>query len=386
MLIGYEIGMKASSMLCLSYEFPPLGGGGSRVVLGLTRALVATGKRIDLVTMGYGDLPALESSSGMRIRRVGRFRMRAHMCSAAEMVPYLIAATFHAIRAAHANAYTLNHTHFVFPDGIVAYLLKKAIGLKYVLTAHGSDVPNYNPDRFWLLHKLLRPLWIRITSEAECVVCPSRALRSLIARGNAAARVTLIPNGIDCRKFSPNEVKEDRILMVTRMFPRKGVQHFLRALAEVRTDYEVNIVGDGPYLEKLRALARELAVPAKFWGTLDNSSPQLKELYETSRIFVFPSEAENFPIVLLEAMTAGLAIITTENTGTEEVVGDTALLIEAGNATAIAQRLGELIADSALCERLGRRARRRAEELFDWPRVAEQYQRIFDNVSGNRPD
>ena len=161
----------------------------------------------------------------------------------------------------------------------------------------------------------------------------------------------MIPNGIDCRKFSPNEVKEDRILMVTRMFPRKGVQHFLRALAAVRTDYEVNIVGDGPYLEKLRALARELAVPAKFWGTLDNSSTQLKELYETSRIFVFPSEAENFPIVLLEAMTAGLAIITTENTGSEEVVGDTALLIEAGNATAIAQRLGELIADSALCER-----------------------------------
>jgi glycosyltransferase involved in cell wall biosynthesis len=132
----------------------------------------------------------------------------------------------------------------------------------------------------------------------------------------------------------------------------------------------------------MRDLARELAIRAKFWGNLDNSSAQLRELYETSRIFVFPSEAENFPIVLLEAMSAGLAIITTGNTGAEEVVGDSALLVGVGDSSAIAQRLRELVEDSALCERLGRRARRRAEDLFDWPRVALQYQRVFDGVRG----
>ncbi|MEX2149949.1 MAG: glycosyltransferase family 4 protein [Steroidobacteraceae bacterium] len=375
--------MKASAILCLSYEFPPLGGGGSGVVCGLTRALVATGTRVDLVTMGYGDLPAIESKEGVQVRRIGRFRMRPHMCSAIEMIPYVIAATLHAVRTAKAKKYELNHTHFIFPDGVVAYLLKKATGLKYVLTAHGSDVPNYNPDRFALLHKLLRPVWLGITSQAECIVCPSRALQSLIEQANAKARVTLIPNGIDCRKFSPHVVKQDRILMVTRMFPRKGVQYLLRALAEVRTDFEVNIVGDGPFREPMQDLAREMAVAARFWGTLDNSSAQLKELYETSRIFVFPSEAENFPIVLLEAMTAGMAIITTDRTGCAEVVGDSALLVGAGDSAAIARSLRELIADDALCEYLGRRARHRAEELFDWPRVALQYQRVFDGVCGN---
>jgi glycosyltransferase involved in cell wall biosynthesis len=174
--------------------------------------------------------------------------------------------------------------------------------------------------------------------------------------------------------------------MVIRMFPRKGVQHLLRALASLQTDFEVNIVGDGPHLDAMRDLARELAVRATFWGTLDNSSAQLKELYETSRIFVFPSEAENFPIVLLEAMSAGLAIITTENTGAEEVVGDCALLVGVADSTAIAQRLRELIEDSALCERLGTRARHRAEDHFDWPRVALQYQRIFDGACGNTGD
>jgi len=378
--------VKAARILSLSYEYPPLGGGGAGVVLGLTHALTVTGTRVDLMTMGYGDLPAVESIGQLRIRRIGRFRTRIHMCSAAEMIPYVIAAAFHAIRAAKAGGYALNHTHFVFPDGVVAYLLKRATGLKYVLTAHGSDVPNYNPDRFGLLHRLLRPLWLRVTSEAECIVCSSRALRALILQANPTARVTLIPNGIDCAKFSPNGVKRDRILIVTRMFPRKGVQHLLRALAALRTDYEVNIVGDGPYRETMQELARELAVPARFWGTLDNSSPQLKELYETSRIFVFPSETENFPIVLLEAMTAGLAIITTGNTGCEEVVGDSALLVNAGSPAAIAGRLGELIANPALCERLGRGARRRAEEFFDWPRVAEQYRRVFDGVCADPAD
>lgn len=225
-----------------------------------------------------------------------------------------------------------------------------------------------------------RPRNCLITSEAEYVVCPSRALQALIVRANALARVTLIPNGIDSAKFSAIEPKRNRILVVTRMFPRKGVQYFLRAFAAVRPDYEVNIVGDGPYLNRLRALAQELAIPIRFWGTLDNSSAELKELYETSRIFVLPSEAENFPIVLLEAMTAGLAIITTKSTGCEEVVGDSAVLVDAGNSVAIAERLAELVADPVLCERLGTQARRRLCELFDWPRVAEQYQRVFDSV------
>jgi glycosyltransferase involved in cell wall biosynthesis len=372
--------MRSLAILCLSYEFPPLGGGGSGVVRGLAGALSVNGTRVDVVTMGYRGLPIVDSSGGARVRRLGRFRARPHMCSPAEMLPYVIAATVYAIRAARNNRYDLNHTHFVFPDGIIAYLLKKTVGLRYVVTAHGSDVPNYNPDRFSLLHKLLRPLWHKITSEAEWIICPSRTLQRLILQANPAAKVALIPNGIDCRRFSATGVKRNRILIVTRMFPRKGVQHFLRALADVRTDYEVNIVGDGPHREPMQELAAELDLRVKFWGNLDNASPELKELYETSRIFVFPSEAENFPMVLLEAMTAGLAIITTKNTGTEEVVGDAALLVDACDPDAIAARLEELLADGRLCDHLGQLARRRVEDLFDWPRVAGQYQRVFDSV------
>lgn len=370
-------------ILCLCYEFPPLGGGGSRVAHGLSRALAAAGHHVDLVTMGYRGIPAQLSVDGIQVRRVWKLRLHRSFCSAAEMVPYVVAATVQAWRSIRRNSYEINHTHFIFPDGLVAYLLKHLTGLNYIVTAHGSDVPGYNPDRFGVWHIVLRPLWRRITSEAEYIICPSLSLSRLVCRSNPNARVKIIPNGIDSSKFLPNSGKRDRILVVTRMFPRKGVQYFLKALSTTSQNHEVNIAGDGPYLNTLRQMAQDLSVRANFLDAIDNDSPELKDLYQTSRIFVLPSESENFPIVLLEAMSAGCAIITTKGTGCGEVVGDTALLVEPRDTEAIAEALAQLTSDQALCEKLGRAARERLCRDFEWQSVAEKYREVYRTVTGS---
>ncbi len=87
-------------------------------------------------------------------------------------------------------------------------------------------------------------------------------------------------------------------------------------------DYAIHIVGDGPYLVDLKQQAESIATPIRFHVFIENNSELFKELMETSAIFVFPSESDNFPVVLLEAMDAGMAIITTRGTGCEEVVGN----------------------------------------------------------------
>jgi glycosyltransferase involved in cell wall biosynthesis len=161
--------------------------------------------------------------------------------------------------------------------------------------------------------------------------------------------------------------------MVTRMLERKGVQYVLEALAESPIAAEVNIVGDGPYLPELRRRAEALRSPARFHGWLDNRSPELRQIYESSGIFVLPSEAENFPIVLLEAMAAGLAIITTEGTGCAEVVGEAGLLVPVRDSGAIARALKRLVEDSELRQRLGAAARQRIEDNFTWRAVARRY-------------
>jgi glycosyltransferase involved in cell wall biosynthesis len=114
-----------------------------------------------------------------------------------------------------------------------------------------------------------------------------------------------------------------------------------------------------------------------FWGWLDNESPQLKELYETSSMFVLPSEVENFPIALLEAMAAGLAIITTQGTGCAEVVGEAALLVPPKDPEAIRALLPRLVQDGELRRSLGRAARERLERYFTWRLVAQRYADIY---------
>jgi glycosyltransferase involved in cell wall biosynthesis len=370
-------------ILSLCYEFPPLGGGGSKVVAGLTRQLAALGHTLDLVTMGYRGLPRKESIGRLTIYRVPCLRRSRSMSTPPELASYLCTAVPLALRLVRQNRYDINHTHFIFPDGLAALAVKKRTGLPYVITAHGSDVPNFNPNRFTRMHRMLAPVWRRVVAEANCIISPSRHLSALIHRSAGDARIQQIPNGIDPGQYRPDRARTRRILVVSRLFERKGVQHLLRALDGLELDHEVEIVGTGPYLPTLKSMAAQLDAPVQFRGWLDGASPELRELYETSSIFVFTSEAENFPMVLLEAMAAGAAIITTRGGGCQEVVGDAALLVEPRDQAGLRDALVRLMGDPELCRRLGAAARARMEQEFGWPAVAQQYLRVYHRNAGN---
>jgi len=369
-------------MLC--YEYPPLGGGGAKVVDGLTRELINQGQQVDLVTMGFKDLPNFEHKNTLRVFRVKSARLRTSICTWPEMIIYIFLAIPVIIKLCRQNDYCINHTHFIFPDGILAYLLKKIKKIPYIITAHGSDVPGYNPDRFKILHKLLIPLWRLITSNAEQLIIPSENLNRLVKKVSTNNRTTIIPNGINLNKFSPHKERENKILVVTRMFERKGVQYFIQALSGFNHDFIVNIVGEGPYLKTLKILAAESKSNINFVGNLDNESQELRELYETSKIFVFTSEAENFPVVLLEAMIAGLAIITTNDTGCAEVVGDGAILVKSKDSSAIKEALIKLIDGPDLCTKLGKIARKRAEDFFSWETVAKKHIKLYSTIQSKK--
>jgi glycosyltransferase involved in cell wall biosynthesis len=364
-------------LLTLCYEFPPLGGGGARVVHGLTRELVRMGHEVDVVTMGWQGLPRQEVVDGVQVHRVSCGRRALHVCTGREAATYLVAAIPVALRLARQRRYDLNHTHFIFPDGVIAWLLRRRTGLPYVITAHGSDVPGYNPHRLRLAHQVLAPAWRAVVGDAAHLICPSQTIRSLVLRHQAEPKITLISNGTDPDRFRPT-ADGTRILSVCKMFERKGIQHLLLALEGMPLQHEVQIVGDGPYLPSLQELAARTRVPVRFCKWLDNGSEQMTELYERSGIFVLPSESENFPVVLLEAMAAGLAIVTTKGTGCAEVVGETALLVPPKDVGALREALRRLISDPNLRASLGAAARRRLVENFGWPVIAQQYVALYE--------
>ena len=360
-------------ILMTSYEFPPIGGGGAAVVAGLSRELVAKGHEVDLVTMRFQGNSTHENVGGVQVHRVPCWRRVKHICTAPEAFSYVAAALPVIQRLLSRRRYDITHSHFILPDGLLAWQIRRMTGLPYVITAHGTDVPGFNPHRMRLAHRLLSPVWHRVVRGAGRIISPSGVLEQLVhAQGTDPGKTLVIPNGLEVGEYTPHGA-EPKVLVVTRMLERKGIQFLLASLAESRIRHEVNIVGEGPYLPELRRQAAETGIPVTFWGWLDNRSPQLRELYESSTIFVFPSEAENFPIVLLEAMAAGLAIITTKGTGCAEVVGDTALLVPPKDPQAISRALRRLILEPDLRRSLGAAARRRIEQNFTWSGVAGHY-------------
>lgn len=366
-------------ILKVSYEFPPIGGGGARVVEGLAKELVHLGHEVDLVTMHFRGLPYYERVHGINVYRVPCVRMKESICRPAEMVSYLAIALPFIRRIIRKNKYDINHTHFIFPDGVLSRMVRDSAGLPYVITAHGSDVPGYNPNRFINLHKTLKPLWLRVVTGAESLISPSQSLAELIQMHHPHSSIKVIPNGIRVADFDLTKKQINRVLIASRFFERKGVQYFLKALDGLDISFIVDIVGTGPHLATLKSMAENLDIRSdiNFHGWMDNTTSGFHELFEKAGIFVLPSESENFPIVLLEAMAANLAIITTKGTGCEEVVGDAGLLVPIRDPDAIRRALIQIAGKQDMIERMGRAARDRVIREFDWSVVTNRYLDVY---------
>ena len=374
----------------LNYEFPPLGAGGATSSFNLARNVVRLGHQVDVVTMGFDRVPARQMLDGVRVYRVPGVRSRKEVCHTHEMLTYVVSGAVQALMLTLRRSYDVCNTHFIFPSGPISFGLKRLGGPPYVLSARGSDVPGHNPSRFRLDHNLLRPVWRRLVRDADAVVAVSNDLKSRIQANAPGVPVTVIPNG--CSPIGPEDdglggseaISQNgsmRVLMVTRLHEFKGVQYMLAAADRVGIDLEIDIVGDGPYRKVLEAQAGQLSKPVRFWGWMDRSTPQFRELYRRSAIFVFPSEREGSPAVLQEAMSAGLAVIAADSAGSPEVVGDAGLLVNPKDPKGIADALLRLASNPELARDLGRRARERVRRDFDWTVLAGRYVELYARVA-----
>jgi len=324
---------------------------------------------------------------GITVHRIDCGRRSESKCTAREALRYVLKARPLVRRLLAAQTYDLVHTHFIFPDGIVARSEAVPRGVPYLITAHGSDVPGYNPKPFFkFVHPLLTVVWRWVTRRASAIVSPSQTLARLIESVKPGTEVLVIENGIDVEKYRPLK-KSEQILVATRLVERKGVQYVLKALAGSGLGWRAIVVGSGEYQEPLKRLNEELGRPAEFVGWLNNESAEFRELLEKSAIYALPSDFENFPVGLLEAMAAGAAIVTTRGHGCEEVVGDAAELVTPGCEDAescvaeIRAALQRLTTDPEYCADLGARARRRLDERFGWRVVAGRYLDLYARQS-----
>ncbi|MEJ2648613.1 MAG: glycosyltransferase family 4 protein, partial [Sedimentisphaerales bacterium] len=300
------------------------------------------------------------------------------VCHTHELATFVPGALPKTLRLMKKNHYDIIHCHFIVPGAPLAWIAGRIGDIPFVVTCHGTDVPGHNPERFNFVHKVISPAWRFLAKRASLLISPSEYLKNSILRACPQARVSVIPNGIDLDRFNPREKKKE-ILLCSRILAFKGFQYVIEALKDEELDWNVNIIGDGPFLPELKMLAEKSRTRIYFTGWLDKNDPEFIRLYNESSIFVFPSEAENFPTVLLEAMAAGMAIITSNTGGCKEVVGNEALFVEPGDVDGIQESIIRLVESESERQKLSQDALNRAKQ-FSWDRIAEKYLETYKMV------
>lgn len=368
------------NILVLNYEFPPLGWWAGPVSYDISKWYVDAGYNVDVVTMWFKDLPEYEVKGWIHIYRVKCWRSKKEVCHPWEQLTYLISWYFKVKELWRNKKYDLCHCHFLIPTGILALLLKKKFWLRYIVTSHWSDVPWYNPDRFTFLHKFTPWLLKRVINNAEIAITPSDYLANLIRKNikRINKNIQIVPNWIDTNRFVPIE-KKKIILWTGRLWPLKGLHLLAEAFSEIEDVdwYELHICWDGPLMDKLRDVQKKSKNKIILHWWVDNKSEEYLDLLWKTKIYCLPSVSENGPVGILEWMSSGCSIITTENTWCLEMAKDIWIFVDP-TVESIKSQLEYLIGNDNLCDELWKKTRIKAINNYDKDWIIWKYVKIVE--------
>jgi glycosyltransferase involved in cell wall biosynthesis len=318
--------------------------------------------------------PAVGEHNGMRLVRLPTIRSK-HL----ETVIHTLLSTAHAL----TQGYDVVHYHALGPA--LFSFLPRLLGKKTALTVQGLDWQRKKWGR--LASAVLR------TGERASVRFPNGTMvvsQTLQRRYRETHRIEAfyVPNGGVLRERSePRKILEwgldpgKYVLFLGRFSPEKGCHLLVEAFERIQTDVKLVMAGASSYCEEycreLRKHASERILVLE-WV----SGETLDELLTNAMVFVLPSDLEGLSLALLDAMGAGLCVLTSDVPENREVVDGAGFTFERGSASDLADRLRFLIANPALREAAGRMAKKRIEEQYQWQKVAEDIERAYFKVMG----
>ncbi|HJT75932.1 MAG TPA: glycosyltransferase, partial [Gemmataceae bacterium] len=223
---------------------------------------------------------------------------------------------------------------------------------------------------------------------AACVVCPSQTLVRT-ASGVwrlPARRVCYLPNGVDTARFAPASPAEKQAIRrrlgwddaevvvgtVGQLRAEKNQERLLRTWAAVAAGRKTRlvVVGDGPMRQRLADGARELGVSDRV--VLPGAAPDPADWYRALDVFALSSDTEQMPIAVLEAMSAGLPVVSTD-------VGDVATMVSAENRAHVVPPEREDAFGAALAA-LGRTNREKCVREYEVGAMIRAYDRLYREV------
>lgn len=286
--------------------------------------------------------------------------------------------------------FDLIDSHYVYPDGFAATLLGRALQVPVVVSARGTDINLFR--NFPVIRGLLQ----RTLRSSDHAIAVSAALRdAMLDLGVPAAKITVIPNGVDAEKFRPIAKRaaaeriglpEGRIILsVGALLKTKGFDLLLRAFrsvldAEPGRDVTFVIVGEGPERRSLETLAERLRLTphVRFAGSVPHGD--LPAWYSAADVSCMGTVREGWPNVVLESMACGTPVVAPAVGGIPEIIRspETGVLVER-NERSLYEGLS-----GALRRTWNRDAIRAYALERGWGQTAERVERVFEEVLERR--
>ena len=296
------------------------------------------------------------------------------------------------------------HAHFAHGPSTVARLASIMLNIPFSFTTHAKDL--YLTPPVTMRRRIGHARFV-ITCTAHNV----EYLRDILAPADRE-KVHLVYHGIDVSEFPyppgagaaqagghPSDADTPLILAVARMVPKKGLADLIaacRALSDRKIGFRCVIIGDGPLRDKLLAEIRRLdledvvAVPGAI------AHDKLVALYGRARVFALSphvaddGDRDGIPNVLLEAMAAGVPVVTTSISGIPELIDDgrTGRLVPPRNPSALADAIAGVLNDPISAGAVAAAARRHIESNFSCWETTKAVQALLENgqVRGTAAD
>lgn len=286
------------------------------------------------------------------------------------------------------------HSHWLFPQGLVAAFLKKIIKFRLIVTVHSGLISR---EKGRLFKGLVRFIY----RQAEAITVTSKSNLKNLIDITGQDKVFRIPMGIEAEEFSPihrnetmrRELAGDGILLLTvaRFVEVKGHEYLIKAMAEVsKRDGKIRLafIGSGPLEDKIRRMVRDYKLSDRIIFLGEKTRSEIKKYFASSDIFILPSitcpggYTEGFGYSLIEALSSGVPVIASSVGGITDIVRDkeNGFLVKEKDPYELSQKILKLSYDANLRARLGKSGLEYVRQNFSQDKVRQDLLNLYQRI------
>lgn len=229
----------------------------------------------------------------------------------------------------------------------------------------------------------------QIINKSDAITTVSDSVRNHLEEyGLFEEDVRITPNGVDTSEFKLTEGSRtgNQLLYTGRLAPVKGLPDLLEAIKRIDKaglECKLVITGKGEYKKVLQEKVIDLGIQNKVDFTGFVSREQLVNLYQSSDAFIFPTYYEGLPTSVLEAMAAGLPIVSTNAPGVRDLIDheETGLIGEPGDIDTLTSNILRVLQNHELRDDLGVAARQKTVSTYDWKIVSQELKSVYEQVA-----